>query len=68
MVLSTNSIQHQDHGTAVTPMSWIGNCVVVVAELTLSRRAGTGTLSQVIIPYHSLEYPQSEGGKDQDRE
>lgn len=50
-------------------MPWIGKCVIaVVVVLTLSRRAGTGALSQVIIPYHSLEYSWTEGGKDQERE
>lgn len=43
-------------GTAFTPMSSIGNCVfAVVALLTLSCWAGTGPLSQVIIPYDSLD-------------
>lgn len=43
----------QDHGTAVTPMSWIGKCVIAVdALLTLSRRAGTGTQSS----NHSISF------------
>lgn len=59
---STNSMVHtaQDHGTAVTPMSWTGKCVIAVdALLTLVGRGQE--LSQVIIPYHSLEYPQDRG-------
>lgn len=41
--------------------------IAAVSLLTLSCRAGKGTLSQVMIPYHSLEYPGMEGGKDQER-
>lgn len=44
------------HGYSIP---WTGKCVVAfVAVLTLTRRAGTGTLSQVIIQYDSLKYPR----------
>lgn len=53
----------------LTPMAWIGNCVIAAVDaLTPSRRAGTGTLYQIVILYHSLEYPQTEGGTDQETE
>lgn len=59
----------QDHSIPVTSLAWIGSCAfAVVSALTLPLRAETGTLSQAIIPYHSLECAPTAGGKDRERE
>lgn len=54
---------HTNQGHSLTPMAWRGNCVIVAVDAsTPSDRAGTGTLSQRIFPYYSLEYPHTVGG------
>lgn len=50
-------------------MAWISNCVIVAVDAsTPSDGAWTGTLSQIIIAYYSLQYLQTEGGTNQETE
>lgn len=61
----------QPSATSVPPKATLRNCATVdaiaaVATLTVYHRAGTRTLSQVVIPYHSLVSREREGETERD--